>query len=80
MRSLLRIKALHDTVQQQADTLKTQAEELAGWNRMLEQRVAAQLAEIERIGRLRRFLAPQVAELIASSEARPRPARATAAR
>ncbi len=68
VRSLLRIKALHDTVQQQAETLKTQADELAGWNRLLEQRVAAQLTEIERVNRLRRFLAPQVAELVASSD------------
>ena len=68
VRSLLRIKALHDTVRSQADTLKAQADELAGWNRLLEQRVAAQLIEIERVNRLRRFLAPQVAELVASSD------------
>ena len=44
--------------------IKAQAEELAAWNRMLEQRVAEQVAEIERVGRLRRFLPPQVADLI----------------
>src|SRR5947208_6094319 len=60
VRAMLRIKALHDTVQQQAA-------ELAGWNRSLEERVAAQLAEIEKVGRLKRFLAPQLAELIVSS-------------
>jgi len=59
VRSLLRIKELHDTVQQQA-------QELSSWNQQLEERVAAQLAEIDRIGRLQRFLAPQVARLIAS--------------
>jgi class 3 adenylate cyclase/CheY-like chemotaxis protein len=68
VRSLLRIKELHDTVQSQAMRLKEQTEQLSSWNRLLEQRVAEQLAEIERIGRLRRFLAPQVAQMIASSD------------
>ena len=68
VRSMLRIKALHDLVQEQAAKLQQQTEQLAAWNRTLEERVAAQVAEIERVGRLRRFLAPQVAELIASSE------------
>ena len=68
VRSMLRIKALHDLVQEQAAKLQQQTEQLAAWNRTLEDRVAAQVAEIERVGRLRRFLAPQVAELIASSE------------
>jgi adenylate cyclase len=60
VRAMLRIKALHDTVQQQAA-------ELAAWNRTLEERVAAQLGEIEKVGRLKRFLAPQLAEMIVSS-------------
>ncbi len=68
VRSLLRIKELHDTVQSQAMQLREQTEQLASWNRLLEQRVAEQLSEIERIGRLQRFLAPQVAKVIASSE------------
>src|SRR5207253_7317542 len=44
-----------------------QAADLATWNRTLEQRVADQVAEIERVGRLKRFLAPQIAELVISS-------------
>ena len=44
-----------------------QAAELASWNRMLEQRVAEQLEQIERVSRLKRFLSPQIAELILSS-------------
>ena len=36
-------------------------------NQQLEQRVADQVSEIERIGRLRRFLSPQVADLIIAS-------------
>ena len=58
--SLLRIQALHDQVQ-------GQAKELAEWNQKLESRIAEQVIEIERIGRLKRFLAPQIAELIISS-------------
>jgi GAF domain-containing protein len=44
--------------------LRQRTDEIAGWNRELEERVAAQLAELERTGRLRRFLAPQLADLI----------------
>ena len=44
--------------------LRARTDEVAGWNRELEARVAAQLAEIERTGKLRRFLAPQLADLI----------------
>ncbi|HEU5393277.1 MAG TPA: response regulator, partial [Candidatus Methylomirabilis sp.] len=67
VKSMLRIKALHDTVQEQAARLEAQAAQLAEWNRTLEQRVAEQLAELERVGRLKRFLAPQLAELIVSA-------------
>jgi PAS domain S-box-containing protein len=44
--------------------LRARTDEVAGWNRELEARVAAQLAEIERTDKLRRFLAPQLADLI----------------
>jgi adenylate cyclase len=67
VRAMLRIKSLHDTVQAQARRLEEQAAELAAWNKTLEERVALQVAEIERIGRLKRFLAPQIAETIISS-------------
>src|SRR5258708_21016813 len=63
-RAMLRIKALHDTVQDQARRLEDQAGELALWNTELKARVKAQLGEIERIGVLKRFLAPQLAEMI----------------
>ena len=56
VRSMLRIKDLHDTVRSQATQLKEQTEQLSSWNRMLEERVTEQLAQIERIGRLQRFL------------------------
>jgi class 3 adenylate cyclase/HAMP domain-containing protein len=58
----------HATVQSQAEKLKEQTEQLESWNHLLEQRVTTQLAEIERISRLQRFLAPQLAEVIASSD------------
>lgn len=67
VRAMLRIKALHDTVQNQAKRLAEQASELATWNRTLEERVASQLSELERVGRLKRFLAPQLAEMIVST-------------
>ena len=41
--------------------------ELARWNKTLEERVAAQLGELGRMSRLKRFLAPSLAELIVSS-------------
>ncbi|HVC54607.1 MAG TPA: response regulator [Stellaceae bacterium] len=64
VRAMLRIKALHDTVHEQARRLEDQAAELALWNSELEARVQTQLGEIERIGTLKRFLAPQLAEMI----------------
>ena len=59
VKSVLRLKELHDKV-------TTQAADLAIWNKTLEERVAQQLSEIERISRLKRFLSPQVAQIILS--------------
>jgi adenylate cyclase len=58
--SLARIKRYHDTITRQAA-------ELAEWNAELEARVNAQLEELQRMNRLRRFLSPQVAELVINS-------------
>ena len=58
--SLARIKRYQDTI-------KRQSAELAGWNRELQPRVETQVAQIERMSRLRRFLSPQLAELIVDS-------------
>jgi len=69
VKSMLRIKALHDTVQQQAERLEAQSAELARWNVSLEERVAQQLAELEKVGRLKRFFSPQLAELIVNGGA-----------
>jgi len=46
--------------------LRQRTDEVAGLNRGLEARVAEQVEELGRVGRLKRFLAPQLAELIVS--------------
>jgi class 3 adenylate cyclase/putative methionine-R-sulfoxide reductase with GAF domain len=47
--------------------LREKTEEVVKLNQQLERRVADQVGEIERMGRLRRFLSPQVADLIVAS-------------
>jgi len=59
--SLARIKRYHDTI-------RRQAAELAEWNAELETRVAHQVDELERTSRLRRFLSPQLADLVVGDE------------
>jgi class 3 adenylate cyclase len=55
VRSLLRVKTLWD--------------QLADLNRTLEARVAEQVGQLERLGRLKRFFSPQLAEAIVSGGA-----------
>jgi class 3 adenylate cyclase len=62
VRSLIRVKTYHDEAERQRA-------ELAEWNRTLEQRVQEQVGELGRLGRLRRFLSPQIAELVMSQGA-----------
>lgn len=62
VKSMLRMKQLHDTVQAQAD-------ERAEWNRTLERRVSEQVGQLERLGRLKRFFSPHLAELIVAGGA-----------
>ncbi len=57
IRANLRIKDLQDKVNEQAA-------QLAQWNRELAAKVEAQVGEIERMQQLRRFLSPQVADLV----------------
>lgn len=59
VRSLLRIKAYYDTIQLQAALL-------AEWNHTLEQRVAEGISALEKHARLKRFLAPQIADMLLS--------------
>jgi len=62
------LETANETVRAQADKLREQTDQLKDWNKSLEARVKTQLGEIERIRKLERFLAPQVAQLIASSD------------
>ncbi len=57
VKSLLRIKSLQDEV-------KAQAAQIAQWNHTLEQRVLEQVGQIDRLGRLKSFFSPQLAEAI----------------
>jgi class 3 adenylate cyclase len=50
VRSLLRVKRLQD--------------EVKDWNAQLEERVRQQVAQLERLGRLKRFFSPQIAEAV----------------
>lgn len=50
VRSMMRLKHMHDSLEE--------------WNQRLEERVKQQVAEIERMGRLKRYLSPQVAETL----------------
>lgn len=61
VKSLLRIRALHGEVEEQR-------EQLAQWNARLEERVAEQTSQLERLARLRRFLSPRVADLIVAGQ------------
>jgi class 3 adenylate cyclase len=54
VRAMLRIKQLHDTLDE--------------WNRTLADKVKQQVGEIERMNRLKRYLSPQIAETILSDD------------
>jgi adenylate cyclase len=58
--SLARVKRYQDTIERQAA-------ELAEWNTELEARVDAHVAELQRVNRLRRFLSPQLVDLVIDS-------------
>lgn len=57
VKSLLRIKTLQDQV-------KAQAAQLAEWNATLEERVASQVEQLERMSHLKGFFSPQLVEAI----------------
>ena len=57
-------KRLRDQERQLLDTVSDQASALAEWNETLEKRVAEQVDELDRMARLRRFLSPQLADLL----------------
>jgi adenylate cyclase len=61
------IETLCSKLRRSSERIEAQAADLANSNRTLEKRVTEQVAEIERIGRLKRFLPRQIAELLVSS-------------
>ncbi len=61
VRTLLRMKSLYDTVQEQAA-------QLSQWNRELEQRVAQQVSQLERLSGLKRFFPPKLVEMIVAGD------------
>jgi len=62
VKSLLRIKMLYDEVNRQRD-------ELAQFNRQLEQRVSDGVEQLAKVGRLKRFFSPQLADRIVAGGA-----------
>jgi class 3 adenylate cyclase len=54
VRAMMRLKEMHDTLQE--------------WNRSLADTVKKQVADLERMARLKRYLAPQIAETILGEE------------
>jgi adenylate cyclase len=58
---------LLNELRERTGQVEAQSREVAKLNQRLEQGVAEQVGEIERMGRLRRFLPPQVADLIVAS-------------
>lgn len=60
VKSMLRVKGLQDEVQHQADALQE-------WNLKLETRVSEQVAQLDRLGQLKRFFSPTVADAITSA-------------
>ena len=61
VKSMLRIKELHDKTQEQARQLEE-------WNRQLEEKIASQLEELQRVDQLKRFFSPHLADILASDE------------
>ena len=60
VQAMLRLKARHDAVQ--AQTAQGEA-----WSRRLEQQVQAQAAKLARLGRLKRFVSPPLAEVVVAA-------------
>lgn len=59
-------KRLRDSERALLATVSAQTEELRAWNEELEARVAEKVLEVERLGKLQRFVAPQLAEILMS--------------
>jgi class 3 adenylate cyclase len=67
VKSMLRIKALHDTAQEHTVHREAHAAHLQAWNTLLEHQLQAHMVELERLGHLKRFVPSQLAELLVSA-------------
>jgi len=67
VQAMLRIKAVHDTVQEHATRLAAQAAHLEAWGRLLAQRMQEQVSALKRLGRLKQFVAPPLVELVVAA-------------
>jgi DNA-binding response OmpR family regulator len=66
VKSMLRLKSFHDEARGQATESEAEAAALEQWNETLEDRIQEQMIALERMGLLKRFLPPQLAEWVLS--------------
>jgi len=66
VKSMLRLKSFHDQARSQATESEAEAAALEQWNETLEDRIQEQMIALERMGLLKRFLPPQLAEWVLS--------------
>jgi class 3 adenylate cyclase len=69
VKTQLLLHAQERALERMVERLEAQALQLSELNRTLEQRVREEVAEVERLGRLKRFFSPPVVELILSGSA-----------
>ena len=66
VKSMLRLKSLHDRARVQAIESEAEVVALEQWNETLEEQIQNQFIDLERMGLLKRFLPPQLAEWVIS--------------
>ncbi|MGE3537845.1 MAG: response regulator [Candidatus Tectimicrobiota bacterium] len=71
VKSMLRIKAFHDTAQEHTAQREAHTAHLQAWNAILENQLQAHMVELERLGHLKRFVPSQLAELLVSAGSEP---------
>jgi len=64
VRAQLQLRASSNALKETAATIKSQADQLEKWNKTLEQRVQEQIAQLDRLGQLKRFFSPQLVDII----------------
>jgi class 3 adenylate cyclase/ActR/RegA family two-component response regulator len=67
VQAMLRQKARHDTVEAHATQLTAQVAHLDAWGLLLAQRMQEQVPALERLGRLKQFVASPLAELVVTA-------------